>query len=104
MFLNDPLVTVVDRNDELGSFAVRIGKLDTVVLIEPGRLHTSEWTKVQVGHAIKTAEQAGPYKTSHPFGDDGTYALHRDVHDLTSYYAAAVKAGHVPNETWLVKH
>jgi hypothetical protein len=30
--LDDDLVTVVDRNDEMGSYAVKIGKLETTVL------------------------------------------------------------------------
>lgn len=102
--LGDPLLTVVDRHDEMGSFAIKIGKLQTVVFIELGRFRIDKTTKFHVSHAIHTPKQAGPYRTSKPFDDDWEYALHRAVTGLTSYYNEAVKAGHVPSESWLVKN
>lgn len=102
--LNDPLLTVEDRHDEMGSFAVKIGKLQTLVFIELGRFQTSETTKFEVSHAIHTPTQADPYRTSTPFADDWAYALHRAVDGLISYYKEAVAAGHVPNENWLVEY
>lgn len=43
--LNNPLIEVVDRHDDMGSYAVRIGGLDTIVFIELGRFRTQEITK-----------------------------------------------------------
>jgi hypothetical protein len=102
--LDDDLVTVVDRNDDMGSYAAKIGKLETTVFIELGRFMTSETTKFQVSHAIQTPENAAaPYRTSLPFDDTPPGALHRAISGLTDYYRLAVKNGHKPNEKWLVK-
>jgi hypothetical protein len=102
--LNDPLLTIEDRHDEMGSFAVKIGVLQTIVFIELGRFQTSEMTKFNLSHAIHTPTQAGPYQTSAPFGDYWAHALHLAVDGLTSYYRQAVGAGHLPHEGWLVKN
>jgi hypothetical protein len=101
--LSDPLLTIEDRHDEMGSFAIRIGALQTVVFIELGRFRTQETTKFHVSHAIHTPLQIGAYQTSTPFADDWEYALHRAVTGLLSYYRQAIAAGHTPNEDWLEK-
>ena len=100
--LEDDLVTVLDRHDDMGSFAVTIGVLDTTVFIELGRFLTDDRVKFHVSHSIHTPLQAGPYRTSKPFDDDAPYALHRAINGLTSYYRDAVNAGHEPEEGWLV--
>ena len=102
--LDDDLVTVLDRHDDMGSFAVTIGSLDTPVFIELGRFLTDDRVKFQISHSIHTPVQAGPYRTSLPFGDDAGYALHRAISGLTSYYREAVDAGHEPDESWLVRN
>lgn len=102
--LDDPLLTIENRHDEMGSFAIKIGSLETLIFIELGRFRTSETTKFDVSHAIHTPVQAGPYRTSTPFADDWAYALHRAVDGLTSYYQQAVDAGHAPSESWLVEN
>ena len=102
--LNDPLVTIEDRHDEMGSFAIKIGALQTVVYIELGRFRTSDLTKFDVSHAIHTPSQAAPYRTSRPVGDYWEHALHRAIDGLTMYYKIAVTAGHTPSENWLVKN
>ncbi len=102
--LDDELVTVVERNDEMGEFVVRIGNLETPVSIELGRFMTSERTKFRLSHVIKTPMPAGPYRTSLPFGDDPGYALHRAIDGRTSYYRQAVEKGHEPSEDWLVPY
>jgi len=40
--LDDDLVTVLDRHDDIGSYAIKIGVLNTVVYIDLGRLLTSD--------------------------------------------------------------
>ena len=103
--LNDPLLTVEDRHDEMGSFAIKIGSLQTVVFIELGRFRTQDTTKFDVSHAIYTTPpiQIDPYRTSSPYADYWEYALHRAVDGLLSYYRQAVAAGHTPSENWLVE-
>jgi hypothetical protein len=53
-------------------------------------------------HAIKTPVQAGPYYPSREFDDDPAYGMHRAIESLVSYYRQAVRAGHRPDDRWLV--
>ena len=102
--LEDPLITVVNRVDEMGIFEITIGELETIVTIELGRYMNSDTTKFAVSHAIKTPSQATPYRTSTPFDDSPAGALHRAIEGLTIYYSDAVMEGHEPNENWLVEY
>lgn len=101
--LDDELVTVIDRHDDIGNYSIKIGKLETIVEIDLGRLLTSDRVKFRVSHSIHTPLQAGPYRTSRFIEDDAAYALHRAIDGLTSYYKQAVKDGYTPKESWLVK-
>lgn len=100
--LGNGLVEAIERNDEMGVFVVWIGSLETPVTIELGRFMNSERTEFTLSYVIKTPLQAGPYRTSLPFGDDPGYALHRAIDDLASWYKQAVKEGYEPSEDWLV--
>ena len=102
--LGNELVDVIDRNDEMGEFVIRIGSLETPIAIKLGTFMNSERTKFTLSHAIKTPLQIGPYRTSRPFDDDPGYALHRAIDGLTSWYEKAVKEGHEPSEDWLVPY
>ena len=102
--LGNGLLDIIERNDEMDEFVVRIGSLETPVTIELGRFMKSERTKFRLSHAIKTPLQAGPYRTSLPFGDDPGYALHRAIDGLASWYEKAVEEGHEPSEDWLVPY
>ncbi len=101
--LDDELITVLSRSDEMGEFEVRVDILETPVAIELGRFMTSDHTMFRVSHAIHTPSQAGPYRTSTPHGGYPAYALHKAVSGLPLYYKNAVKDGHVPSESWLVE-
>lgn len=102
--LDDDVVTVINRNDSMGVFEVRIGDLETVVTIELGRFMDGDQTKFSVSHAIKTPAQLAPYRTSHPFADNAPYALHRAITGLSEPYRGAVRAGLTPSESWLVEN
>jgi hypothetical protein len=56
----------------------------------------------ETSHYIHTPEQIGPYIPSTPWYDDQSYALHRAVDSIVTYYNAAVKVGHTPSSEWLV--
>lgn len=102
--LADPLVRVVNRIDEMGTFEIQIGDLETIITIELGRLMDSDETKVSVTHAIHTPVQIGPYRPSRPYWDDPEYALSQTISSLTDHYERAVNAGHQPQESWLVPY
>ena len=101
--LESEFVTVIERNDDAGLYCVRIGTLATAVTIELRPAESGEMTEFVVSHAIHTPTQAGPYRTSLPFGDYPAYALHKAISGLTSYYRDAVRQGHQPSEDWLVQ-
>lgn len=100
--LDDHDLTVVDRNDEMGEYVVRIGSLSTPVVISLRRLPRVEMIEFRTSHALKHPGQMGPYQPSRPFEDDYAHALSRAVTSLTDYYREGVEAGHLPEETWLV--
>lgn len=102
--LSDPLITVEDRYDDMGNFAIRIGALTTDVFIELGRFRTGATTKFRVSHSIHTPEQDAPYRTSLPIADYWEAALNRAVDGLLFYYRMAVRSGHLPQESWLVEN
>ena len=99
--LGDDLITVETRYDDMGTFEIRLGELETIISIELGRFMTSDKTKFIVSHAIKTPVQFDAYRTSTTFADDPGHALARAISGLTSYYRDAVKQGHKPVEAWL---
>ena len=101
--LEDPDITVLQRDDHLGFFEVRVGGLNPVVTIDLARALGSNETKFDRSHNIKTPVQSGPYISSRLFWDDPAYALHQAISGLTSHYRAAVKAGHIPNDSWLMR-
>jgi hypothetical protein len=102
--LSEPGITVIERNDGIGEYAIRIGELTTTVIIQLRWTMDRKFVEFTQSHAIKTPTQAGPYRGSRPFDDDPAYALHRAVSGITDYYNEAVRAGHVPREDWLVEN
>lgn len=102
--LAHPLITVEDRHDEMGSFAIKLGSLQTMVFIELGRFRHGQTTKFHQSHVIHTPVQADPYRTSRAFSDSWEDALEDVLRTLTSYYEEAVRKGHKPQESWLVKY
>ena len=101
--LDDDLITFTHRHDALGYYEFRVGNLKTVVTVQVSRLPKSEEARYILSHAIKTPTQAGPYYQSRGYWDDVPYALHQAISSLTQYYREAVKAGHEPQESWLVE-
>ena len=101
--LDDESINVINRNDHLGVYEFRLGDLETVVTIQVTRLPASDEAVYHRSHAIHTPTQAGPYHQSRPYWDDVPYALHQAVSSITQYYRDAVKAGHRPQESWLVR-
>ncbi|MBO2628117.1 hypothetical protein I6M46_07410 [Shewanella algae] len=57
-----------------------------------------------LSHAIKTPDQIDAYRSSNPWGDYDAYALHKAVSAITQHYNVAIKNGHIPSESWLVKY
>lgn len=53
-------------------------------------------------HVIQTPKQLGAYRTSSPWSDNASYALHLAVTTLTQGYGEAINAGLQPDAAWLV--
>jgi len=102
--LADDLITIIERDDESGHYALRFGELETVVSIQLGRSRTTERTHYKISHAIHTPVQIGPYKTSLAFSDYWAAALDKAVTGITVHFREAVEAGYDPKESWLVKY
>ena len=101
--LDDDLVTVVTRYDNMGVFEIQIGILTTIVTIDLGRFLDSDLTKLTMTHAIKTPGMISPYVSSRAYWDYPAYALDHAVSSLTDEYRIAINDGHTPSEAWLVQ-
>jgi hypothetical protein len=99
--LNNPLVTMVERNDADRIYRIRLGELNQVITIRLKKSVIITGIEYSTSHVIKTPPQDGPYQTSLPFGDTPVSALAKAIGDLTSYYRAAIKAGFRPSDDWL---
>ena len=97
------LITVIDRNDDIGWFVIQLRGINTHITIKLCRFMRSEETTFEVSHVIHTPTQMDAYHTSKPLADDPASALQRAVFGLTSFYQSAVNAGHKPCEDWLVE-
>jgi hypothetical protein len=64
--------------------------------------HGGSFFRYNISHAMHTPGQAGPYYSSAPFADSEEGALHKAISDLMHFYPSGVRAGHEPNESWLV--
>ena len=53
-------------------------------------------------HFIQTPVQAGAYRTDHANGSSEEVAIQRALRTFLSYYDAAIKEGHEPEDAWLV--
>jgi hypothetical protein len=99
--LNNPLVTIVERNDADRIYRIRLGELNQVITIRLKKSVIITGIEYSTSHVIKTPPQDAPYRTGSPFGDTPASALDKAIVDLTSYYRAAIKAGFSPSDDWL---
>ena len=102
--LENEYITVIHRDDDVGSYEFRVGQLETIVSLELGRFINGNGTKFTLSHSMRTPKQSDPYRPSRNWEDDAPYALYKAIASLTVFYLDAVKAGHTPEETWLVKN
>ncbi len=99
--LQNDLIKLVERQDEIGAYRVRLGALETIVTI---RLR-STWgtrTSFKQSHVIRTPEQKVPFWSCVAEGETPGDALRRAIDGLTTYYRRAVLHGYTPTEDWLV--
>lgn len=99
--LTDDLIEVIERDDEMGYFVIRLGSLQPGIIIHLGRYRSRDTTKYTASHVIHTPMQIDAYRTSIPFAESWEAALYKAVTGLTSFYRSAVGAGHTPNDSWL---
>ncbi len=100
--LADDLVHLVSRDDKLGVYEFRVGKLATIISVSVGRLPSSNEGKYHRSHSIKTPKQSTAYHQSRLCWDDVPCALYQAISSITDYYRDAVKDGLVPDEAWLL--
>ena len=105
--LGHELVTVVSRDDGRRPFEVRIGSLLKPITLAIEVSEETGYVECKRSHALVTPLR---HRTKQPgIGLRATltfvpaFALHRVLDVMTKEYRAAVVAGHVPEEGWLVK-
>jgi len=98
--LKDELITRSRRVKD--TFFVRVGSLKTEIAIS---LRRSEFgIEFSQSHVIKTPLQIDGYRTSRSWNDTPGSALRQAITGLTQYYGAATRAGHAPDESWLLPY
>ena len=101
--LDHDVITVLERDDDLGRFVIRLRDIETPITIRLCRFMSSEKTTFEVSHVIHTPTQPDAYWTSRPIADCPADALNQAVFGLTFSYQGAVNAGHRLCEDWLVE-
>ncbi len=82
--------------------------LSTAIKIKVSKVHIPSNSSLdgkyqyELSHHIHTPTQAGPYMTSRPWGDTIENAISDAISGLEMYRSAAISAGHVPSDAWLV--
>lgn len=100
--LADPLIEVVDRDDDAGHYTLRVRGLSTliqVILTLNPKIGRVTYT---VSHLIKTPGMAEPYRPKPTAGRDDGDALHKAISGLVAFYRAAERKGQTPEESWLI--
>ena len=100
--LAHPLFQKVSRDDEAGVFQVRIGALKTVLSITVIKIEIDRY-KTVVSHAIRTDEQAMPYRARHGCCDYAGEALAEALDAFAFWYSSAVRHRCTPKESWLIR-
>jgi hypothetical protein len=101
--LDHPLITVVKADKERGIFAIKIGKLKTVITIELVFDDLTELWWFEVSHAIKTPQLSGPYRPSMRQDRHRGPVLRDAIIGFILFYRSARRDGFSPTEDWLVK-
>ena len=97
-------VTVLEQNDEWGTYEFLIGQLQTKVQVHLFRSPTTEQTRFVRSHDIKTPAMIDAYHSSRLWWDYPAYALHNAVSGITQYYDQAIRDEHTPQESWLQRN
>ena len=84
------------------TYKFRLGDLEPTITLRIYKYSEKNSFAFEISHTIKTPEQIGPYKTSPKPYDSKDYTIQMAISGLTQQYEAAVKAGHKPNNDWLV--
>jgi hypothetical protein len=100
--LDNPLITVLQRDDPSGYVRFRLGALLMEIEIWVTRRPELGIYVFTQSHAIRTPKQDAPYWTSRPYNDSAALALDQVISGLEQHFKEAVEAGLIPDETWLV--
>jgi hypothetical protein len=101
--LASPSVTIVEVDRERSIFKIRIGKLQTVIIIKMFFDEDSKLWRFDQSHKIKTPAQAGPYHPGVRVGEERGWLLAIAINGFTSFYLNAERKGFEPEEGWLLK-
>jgi len=94
------LVRTVSREDETGTFQIRVGTISTVVTITVSAV--DDGFEPTSDHAIKTDLQAGPYRVRPKKYAVPGEALDAALETFCFYYSLARRHGFEPQSSWLV--
>jgi hypothetical protein len=86
----------------VGEYKFYLGNLTPEITIKLYAPFHDTGIQFEQSHFIHTPVQIDAYKTSRPWNDNISAAINQVIHGLKDYYQSAVKAGHTPDDSWLV--
>jgi hypothetical protein len=95
---------VRDAREFIAEYEFRVGELFTPIRVRISRRVAKNDFVFEQSHFIKTPAQYTAYAASEPFADNPAKAVHDAVRSVTSFYDSAMKRGHKPSESWLVRN
>ncbi len=93
-----------DPREFVAEYEFRVGQLSTPIRIRISRRIEKHDFVFEQSHFIKTPAQYTAYAASEPFAEGQAKAVHDAVRSITSFYDSAMKRGHKPSESWLVRN
>jgi hypothetical protein len=86
----------------VSEYTFMLGDLRPTITIRLYRPISGESVVVfRQSHFVSTPAQVGPYVTSRPWNDTEEAAINQVVHAMNDYYDEAIRAGHIPDGSWL---
>jgi hypothetical protein len=99
--LDKPLIKTVSRDGKKAIFQVCVGIIDTIITIMVVSLGDGTYVATP-DYAIKTDQQAGPYRVRYTTYEIPGEALDNALSTYCFYYERAVCDGYKPKPSWLV--
>jgi hypothetical protein len=116
MSINE-VVEMLEGESEVAESYVLLRELKVILDVDQDIFHPAVRVKIyrsnvitgqpyhfEVSHHVHTPSQAGPYLPSRTFSESESGAIRQAISTTVSFLKVAIREGHEPRESWLVKN